>query len=44
MFVDHPSASIGLDGEDASLQFGVGNLPDALLEGFQEAVGQALEG
>ena len=39
-----PSATIGLDCQDATLQFGVGHVPQPLFEGFQETVGEAFEG
>jgi hypothetical protein len=43
MFVDHPSPGVTLDREDPALKFGVRDLPQALLEGFQEAVGHCFE-
>src|SRR5689334_7500001 len=44
MLVDDPGAGIALDGQHAALQLGVGMGAEALFQGFQKAVGQALEG
>ena len=44
MFVDEPGAVIALDGQDAALQLGIGMRADPLLEGGEQAVGQAFEG
>jgi hypothetical protein len=44
MFVHDPGTVIAIDSQDAALQFGIGMGADSLLEGDQEAVGQAFKG
>ena len=44
MFVHDPGAVIAVDGQDAALQLGIGMGADALLEGGEQAVGQAFKG
>ena len=44
MFVDQPGAVIALDCQHAALQLGIGIGADPLLEGGEQAVGQAFEG
>ena len=44
MFVDDPGAVVALDRQDPALQLGIGMGADSLLQGGEQAVGQAFEG
>src|SRR5689334_22294197 len=44
MFIDDPGAIVALDSQQAALPLSIGMVGNALLEGVQEAVGQAFEG